>query len=171
MNLSQNFTRRELIESDIYIKKKHCPIISKANNNSLQNALTIYQKINPCCKQFKNCLHPKYQSDFNLHNYFPIFKDSLKSNFNLDKIDKMWCFITFSKKDINSGWHSHGKDKNKFSAICYLNSTIGTEFKNGFNIEPDINTWYVWKSDIEHRPIKKCADKLRINIIADIYLK
>ena len=82
----------------------------------------------------------------------------------------MWCFITFPKNKINSGWHSHGNNKNKFSAICYLNNTIGTEFKKGFSIEPDINTWYVWKSDIEHRPVKKYVNKLRINIVADIYL-
>ena len=149
---------------------KHCPILSKVNNSSLQNALVIYQKINPCFEQFKTCDHPKYQSDPNLHKHFPIFKDSLESNFNIDKIDRMWCFITFPKNKINSGWHSHGNNKNKFSAICYLNNTIGTEFKKGFSIEPDINTWYVWKSDIEHRPVKKYVNKLRINIVADIYL-
>tara|TARA_R100001015_G_C4487507_1_gene66081 strand:+ start:60 stop:518 length:459 start_codon:yes stop_codon:yes gene_type:complete len=149
---------------------KHCPILSKVNNSSLQNALVIYQKINPCCEQFKTCDHPKYQSDPNLHKHFPIFKDSLESNFNINKIDRMWCFITFPKNKINSGWHSHGNNKNKFSAICYLNNTIGTEFKKGFSIEPDINTWYVWKSDIEHRPVKKYVNKLRINIVADIYL-
>ena len=81
---------------------KHCPILSKVNNSSLQNALVIYQKINPCCEQFKTCDHPKYQSDPNLHKHFPIFKDSLESNFNIDKIDRMWCFITFPKNKINS---------------------------------------------------------------------
>ena len=149
---------------------KHCPILSKANNTLLHNALIIHQKINPCCDQFKNCGHPKYQSAPNLHEYFPIFKESLESIFNIDKIENMWCFITFPKNNVDSEWHSHGNDKNKFSAICYLNNTIGTEFKDGFSIEPDINTWYVWKSDIEHRPLKKYADKLRINIVADIYI-
>lgn len=149
---------------------KHCPILKKINNNALKNALILYLKSNPCCEQFKTCDHPKYQSDSNLHNYFPIFQKSLKSTFKINKIDKMWCFITFPKNNINSEWHSHGDNKNKFSAICYLNDTVGTEFKDGFTIEPSINTWYLWKSNIEHKPVKKYVDKLRINIVADIYL-
>ena len=79
-------------------------------------------------------------------------------------------FITHPNSKINSLWHNHGNKENKYSAICYLNDTVGTEFKDGFTIEPDINTWYVWKSNIEHRPVKKYVDKLRINIVADIYL-
>lgn len=149
---------------------KPCPILEKINNNPLKIALILYLRNNPCCQQSETCNHPKYQSDSNLHKYFPSFQDSLKSIFKTIKIDKMWCFITFPKNNIASEWHSHGNDKNKFSAICYLNDTVGTEFRDNFTIEPNINTWYVWESNIEHRPVKKYVDKLRINIVADIYL-
>ena len=50
---------------------KFCPILKKINNNALKNALILYLKSNPCCEQFKTCDHPKYQSNSNLHNYFP----------------------------------------------------------------------------------------------------
>jgi len=150
--------------------KIYCPIINKNNNNFLKEKLLLYQKENPCCSQFDKCDHPKYQSNSFLHHSFPIFKKSLESVFKSIEIDNMWCFITFPKSEINTNWHNHGNVKDRYSAICYLNNTVGTEFKNVSIDKPDINTWYIWKSDIEHRPIKKSIDNLRINIVGDIYL-
>ncbi len=153
--------------------KKHCPIIGKVNNDLLQNKLILYQKNNPCCELFGNCKHPKYQSNGDLQHHFPIFKDSLNSIFKSIEIQKMWCFITFPKNTVNSGWHSHNDKyiENAFSAVCYLTDTnVGTEFKDGFIIEPNINTWYIWDSNLEHRPVIKYMDKLRITIAADINL-
>jgi hypothetical protein len=150
--------------------KIYCPIINKNNNSELQQDLISFQKQNPCCPHHLICDHPKLQSCDYLHNTFIIFKDSLESIFNNIKIDKMWCFITYSNNKINSFWHNHGNKENKYSAICYLNNTFGTEFEDGSIIDPLINTWYIWESYKKHRPIQKQIDNLRINIVADIYL-
>ena len=151
--------------------KIYCPIIKKFNNKKLHQNLILHQKQNPCCSKYPSCKHPKLQSYEYLHHNFLFFEKSLNSIFKNVFIERMWSFITYPNNKVNTLWHDHGNNKNKFSSICYLNETTGTEFEDNVYIEPEINTWYIWESHLKHRPINKKVNDFRINIVADIYIK
>ena len=76
---------------------------------------------------------------------------------------------------ISAQWHSHQNseiNKKQLSALCYLTETdVGTEFKNGFVIKPKLNNWYIWDSNLIHRPEDKEVNNLRITLGSNIYLK
>ena len=99
-----------------------------------------------------------------------------KLNKKIKKCDiNFWCYMdyrsNFLKKDYNDQWHKHS-DVGPFtiSAVYYLFNPrhVGTEFKD-FRIEkPKEYTWYLFPSDLEHRPPKVMSFRKRYALGADI---
>ena len=160
------------------------------NNNNLIIKLKKYIKTNPCCIKFPNCIHPVYQSDSNLFNIKDININIIKNNYfncllnNLNKntLDiiqhKAWAYLTFKNENTKPEWHNHMETNNNninVSGLLYITETnIGTEFKTRFlNFEtvPYINRWYMWNSNIVHRPKNMISDKDRIIIATSTILK
>tara|TARA_R100000988_G_scaffold103180_1_gene81219 strand:- start:186 stop:659 length:474 start_codon:yes stop_codon:yes gene_type:complete len=157
------------------MNRRHSNILKDINNNKFINELVLYQKTNPCCKSYPNCGHPPLQSDSLLHKKYIKLKESLDSIIkNIAEI-QLWTFITLPKMKISAQWHSHQNskiNKKQLSALCYLTETdVGTEFKNGFVIKPKLNNWYIWDSNLIHRPEDKEVNNLRITLGSNIYLK
>ena len=157
------------------MNSRQSDILKNMNNDKFINELVSYQKTNPCCKNYPNCEHPPLQSDSLLHEKYTKLKESLDLIIkNINKIH-LWAFITLPKMKISAQWHSHQNnkiDKKQLSTLCYLTETdVGTEFKDGFIIKPKLNTWYIWNSDLVHRPEDKEVNNLRITLGSNIYLK
>jgi len=144
------------------------------NNNKIIPILDNYIKKYPCCKKYKNCEHPKMQSDANLFKFkkFNPVKNSYFENLknyvceiykekNYKVISSLsWGFLVLKNNMIKSYWHNHlitnNKNNIEISGLIYLNETnLGTFFKNDMYeiyIKPRINNWYFWPSNIEHSP-------------------
>lgn len=144
------------------------------NNNKIIPILNNYIKKYPCCKKYKDCEHPKMQSDANLFKFkkFNPVKNSYFENLknyvceiykekNYKIISSLsWGFLVLKNSVIKLSWHNHLLTNNKnnieISGLIYLNKTnLGTFFKNDMceiYIKPQINNWYFWPSDIEHSP-------------------
>ena len=155
--------------------KKHCNILKNINTSKFINDIVKYANKNPCCKIYPNCTHPPLQSDALLYKKFTKLKKSLDLLIpNISQI-QLWALVTLPTMKISSQWHSHENkeiNKKQLSALCYLTKTnVGTEFKNGKSIKPQINTWYIWDSSLVHRPEDKPVNNLRITLGSNIYLK
>jgi hypothetical protein len=157
------------------IYKNYSNILKKINTKSLHSKVIEYQKQNPCCKSSNNCTHPKFSTDEFLNKKFKKLENSLLNTLkDKEKIKmiNMWAYITFSKQKTKPLWHNHVREKHErvLSNVCYLTPTkIGTEFKNGFVIKPQINYWYTWDGSLLHRPIESLTKNTRIVIAADVY--
>jgi hypothetical protein len=124
-----------------------------------------------------------------LRNSF-VFSCSSYLNTALTGVDfKAWCYMDYydnwKTKDIEELWHDHIDDldahcyegKQKLSGIFYLRvpkddlsyDYASTEFKDNDDIYHEKFTWFVYPSDLVHRPGKVLSNKKRYCIAADIY--
>jgi len=158
------------------------------NNEELILKLKDYIKTNKCCTNFPNCFHPEYQTDNNIFNlkdpnieiikevYFNFIINNLK-NKSLKVIHHdCWAYINYKGQKPNNGWHDHHHEKGKINitGLMYLTETyFGTEFKTKFlKIEtiPYINRWYLWDSEIFHKPIDNIATEDRVVLATNTIL-
>ena len=87
----------------------------------------------------------------------------------------LWCYknnrFNHKKKDYDCQWHSHDEPgQNKLSGIYYLRNlrNEGTEFEN-FKIDTKPYTWYIYPSNLSHRPPKIKSFRYRYTLAADFY--
>jgi hypothetical protein len=132
-------------------------------------------------------LAPKFQTYLNLYEYdeFKIFVstflDSCKSylNYPIKKCRlNFWCYMdyrsNFLKKDYNDQWHNHSNaGPFTISGIYYMINprNVGTEFKNFVIEKPQKHTWYLFPSNLDHRPPKVLSFRKRYTLGADFYLE
>jgi hypothetical protein len=161
------------------------------DNKKLTSKLINYLNKNKCCKEYPKCEHPKQQSDANVFNIKDEFIQKLKDNyfFALQKmfgnfkiiVSKSWLLYVKEDKEVPAVWHKHYddnieyKDHIQVSGIFYLTDTdIGTEFENEhfkLEIKPISNCWYIWDSNLLHRPKKNITKKDRIILATQTILK
>lgn len=164
------------------IKKYFCKLLDNLNNNKLHQEIKKYIEENPCCVFFPNCNHPKIQSGPFLDKKFNLIKKSLDLslqnylNTNLENIvyRKTWCYYNSKNSNVEKNWHNHLviKGLREISALCYLNDTnLGTVFEGDFKIIPEINTWYIWPSYLEHSPEPGYTEEERIVVASAIGIK
>jgi hypothetical protein len=125
---------------------------------------------------------PKFQTYSDIHKYseLDIFKktflqscyDYLNINYNAKIL--MWCYkdniFNIKKKNL---WHSHcdiSWGENKISGIYYLKNPLkeGTKFQN-FTLEANPYTWYIYPSNLLHRPPNTKSFVNRYTLAADFY--
>ena len=169
--------------------------LNSKNYDSLFEILKNYLLNNPCCQQYPNCFHPKQQSNsfvFDINNelikdiktnYFLLLKKLLNQNSLNILTSKCWVFYTQDNSEIKGGWHNHidyentdikEKEVVTISGIFYLTDTeIGTEFKtSNFKIQtrPKKNSWFLFDSSLNHRPIPSEKTKERMVLATSINL-
>jgi len=133
---------------------------------------------------------PHYQTWPNLFEYNEFFKfqhsfifscfSYLNNEVNIEEIYS-WCFMTFYSNYIKSShddqWHSHFVEKSKkLSGVFYLNnpkdvddySSTGTQFRGCPNIIPQDFCWFIYPSQLSHRPGKIQSEKKRYVLAADL---
>lgn len=158
------------------------------DNKKLVNVFKKWLKDNTCCKNYPNCYHPKIQSNnyaLNINDDEVIkIKDILYQTLNYflgsHKIinERTWILYVPANQFITSKWHNHlikkYKEYEQVSALCYLTETdIGTEFEDvnyKVQIKPKLHHWYIWPSNILHKPIRKKTNKDRMILAADFVI-
>lgn len=164
------------------IKKYPCELLNNLNSLKLHKQIKEYIEENPCCAFFPNCGHPKTQSGPFLDRKFSVIKKSLdlslEKYLNTSLIDiayrKTWCYYNSNNSTIQEGWHNHLilEGVKEISALCYLTKTkLGTLFNDNFRIVPEINTWFIWPSYLEHSPEPGYIDEERIVIASAIGIR
>lgn len=102
---------------------------------------------------------------------------------------KAWCYMDYydnwKTKDRDEQWHHHAEEldfpyfegKQKLSGIFYLRvpkdnlsyDYASTEFKDNDDIYHEKFTWFIYPSDLVHRPGKVLSNKKRYCVAADIF--
>jgi len=158
-----------------------CSILKNINNEVFLKKLKKYTQENPCCSDYPKCLHPKQQSNKELHKSFKEINKSinqaivkyLKYQPKIIHIHS-WAFLTEKNKEINSIRHNHSYNTNKFgiSGVCYLTDTsLGTIFTEGCRIQPKLNVWNIFDSRIYHQPENGIPKKDRYVLAFDVSIE
>jgi hypothetical protein len=129
---------------------------------------------------------PRFQTWANLNKYEELkifeytFLQSCLNFLDLKNIDykiMLWCYknnrFNHRKKDFEDQWHKHDDPgHNKLSGVYYLRNlrNEATEFKD-FKINAKPYTWYVYPSNLLHRPPKLKSFRYRYTLAADFYYK
>ena len=105
----------------------------------------------------------------------------LKSIFPNNEVDKTLSWALYVKPGTKNPavWHNHFQEEHKskiqVSGICYLTKTDhGTEFANDFfktETVPVLDHWYIWPSQLGHRPKEIKNDKPRWIIATNTVFK
>jgi len=119
-----------------------------------------------------------------------VFSCSCYLNTALTGVDfKAWCYMDYydnwKTKDREEQWHDHAKEldfpyfegKQKISGIFYLRvpkddlsyNYASTEFMHNDDIYHEKFTWFIYPSDLVHRPGKVLSNKKRYCVAADIF--
>ena len=141
-----------------------------------------YTRHNFCCEEFPRCEHPLYQSDKKLFKderfkdlkseYYQIVEKHFKKEIEV-VYDFVWSYLTLKDQTIHEDtWHHHMQFEFNVDAhvsgILYFDDTpLGTEFQ-----EKDFRTytkaiknrWYIWPSNLIHRPEPGINKKERLCI-------
>jgi len=151
------------------------------------------------CEHVDPKQHPSFQTKANLFdqklfhklkNSF-VFSCSSYLNTSLSGIEfKAWCYMDYydnwKLKDHEDQWHHHIhldysdeelERKKKLSGIFYLRvpkvdlsyDYASTEFIDDDDIYHEKFTWFIYPSDLVHRPGKVLSNKKRYCIGADIF--
>ena len=136
---------------------------------------------------------PTFQTKPNLfnqklfHKLRNSFVFSCSSYFNtfLSGIEfKSWCYMDYydnwKLKNREDQWHHHSEElgkKQKLSGIFYLRvpkddlsyNYASTEFMDNDDIYHEKFTWFIYPSDLVHRPGKVLSNKKRYCVAADIF--
>ena len=153
--------------------------ISKEDQNKAIRFVDDLIRRGEWCKSF-----PKFQTFSYLHQFeeFELFSNtfilSCRQYLEFDcfyEISKMWCFrdnvFNNIKKNQLELWHHHNKcGKKSISGLYYLRNfrEEGTEFIN-FKIRPKPFTWYIYPSDLLHKPPKIKSFRNRYTLAANLH--
>jgi len=121
---------------------------------------------------------PKYQTWPNLYDYkeFDVFCQTFlnscfeyDSSYKTNSTFKMWCYLSVSDEnnDTYPLWHKHGESG--LTGIYYLHNPEKslTEFQAQETIEYKPFSWYIFPSNLIHRPPPYSPSK-RYTLSADI---
>lgn len=162
---------------------------NELDNKKLIAAFKEYLDGCKCCSEYPNCPHPKEQSASNAldipHSEIVKLNQSyyniLKSVFPNNEVDQTLSWVLYVKPGITNPavWHNHFQEEHKskvqVSGICYLTETEhGTEFSNEFfktETVPVLHHWYLWPSQLGHRPKEIKNDKPRWIIATNTVFK
>lgn len=122
---------------------------------------------------------PKYQTWPNLYDYkeFDVFCQTFlfscfkyDSSYKINSRFKIWCYLSVKDESANSLplWHKHGDSG--LSGIYYLHNPEKslTEFESQEKIEYEPFSWYIFPSNLNHKPPALSLSK-RYTLSADIW--
>jgi len=158
------------------------PYFSSLLLEQYRDDIISYTRKNFCCEKFPKCNHPLFQSDKNIFKD-PKFVDIKNEYYELVKVylqkdieivyEFVWSYLSLKNQTINRDtWHCHFQkefdvDAHVSGILYFENSSLGTEFKNDnfrYITKAEKNRWYLWGSELTHRPEPGINKKERLCI-------